>query len=129
MEPDQHTADINDAWAVQYRLKRSRLPLDTSTVRQHVAADMPGIYAIWVPTFAVDEFRCAYVGMSATDIRNRLLAHLRDAHNDQLHRDLRHFKGLATFSFQYTKNGKEAKLLESAMIQRLEPECNIAENR
>lgn len=129
MQTDPDTADINDAWAVQYRLKRNRWPLDTRTVRRHVASDRPGIYVIWVPTFAVDEFRCAYVGMSATDIRSRLLTHLRDAHNDRLHRDLRLFDGFATFSFQYTANGRDAKLLETDMIRRLEPECNIAENR
>ena len=99
------------------------------TIRFYQAGELPPVENLTALIYGEPRNREVNVGMSATDIRNRLLAHLRDAHNDQLHRDLRHFKDLATFSFQYTKNGKEAKLLESAMIQRLEPECNIAENR
>lgn len=129
MQPEPKTADVNDSWGVQYRLKRNRFTLDEANVRSRVAKDKPGIYAIWIPTVAIDVFRCSYVGMSSTDIRGRLLAHLRDAQNDQLHRDLRHFEGFATFSFEYAKDGRDAKALETAMIKWLSPQCNIAENR
>lgn len=126
MSPQLHSA--RDPWSVRYRLTRNRHPLDESTVRQLVDRDSPGVYAIWMPTFAVDEFRCAYVGMSGVDIRNRLLSHLRDAHNDQLHRDLRLFDGFATFSFEYTTDEREARALETALIKRLQPDCNITHN-
>lgn len=126
MSPELHQA--RDPWSVRFRLTRNQHPFNEDTVRKLVARDRPGVYAIWMPTFAVDEFKCAYIGMSGVDIRNRLLSHLRDAHNDQLHRDLRLFNGLATFSFEYTADEPEARKLETALIKRLQPECNITHN-
>ena len=117
-----------DPWSVRFRLTRNRHRFDEGTVRDLVDRGVPGVYAIWMPTFAVDEFRCAYVGMSGVDIRGRLISHLRDAHNDQLHRDLRLFRGHATFSFEYTVDEREARGLETELIKRLQPDCNITHN-
>lgn len=117
--------DESYVWYVAHRLRSDRLPYDAATVRAHVERNRPGVYAIWRPTFGVAEVRCAYVGMSETNIRGRLRQHLRDAHNDELSKFLRHYDGMTTFSFEYVDNVATVRKLEAALIDRLNPDANI----
>lgn len=123
---NQATNPDENLWAFNYRLERNAKPFTADSVKADAPA-VPGVYAIWAPPWA-QEVGCLYVGKSK-NMRNRLLQHLNDAQNDALYRYIRDYEGYLLFTAEPAASDAQAKLLESAMIQRLEPECNIAENR
>lgn len=113
-------------WAFSYRLERNAKPFTAESVKADAPAE-PGVYAIWAPAWAQD-IGCLYVGKSK-NMRSRLLQHLNDAQNDALYRYIRDYQGYLMFTAEPAASDTQAKAIESAMIRRLEPECNIAENR
>ena len=87
-----------------------------------------GVYAIWYRTLGHDE--CLYVG-SSNDMRRRLLEHLSGA-NNRANRALawRIGNGGSSVYFSVMPFGSALLLgdLETALIKRLQPECNITHN-
>ena len=119
------TTDEN-LWAFQYRLERESKPFTQEDIKSDAPAD-PGVYAIWPPPWA-QEVGCLYVGKSK-NMRARLLQHLHDAHNDCLYGFIRDYQGYLRFTAEPAVTDADAKAIESEMIRRLQPICNIAENR
>ena len=113
-------------WAFTYRLERNAKPFTADSVKADAPA-VPGVYAIWAPEWE-REVDCLYVGKSK-NMRSRLLQHLNGAENDALYRYIRDYPDCLLFTAEPAASDAQAKALESAMIRRLEPECNIAENR
>ena len=113
-------------WAFQYRLEREGKPFTQDGIRLGAPAS-PGVYAIWAPPWAQD-VGCLYVGKSK-DMRARLLRHLNDAQNDCLYGFIRDYRDYLLFTAEPATSDAEAKAIESEMIRRLSPQCNIAENQ
>lgn len=97
----------------------------------------PGVYAIWSSSL-FERDRCLYVGMS-DNIPRRLFEHLSGSGNPRLAESVSFFgspglgrPGIGSpryFTAKTTETYADAMRLESALIRRLEPEYNIAENR
>ena len=107
----------------------------------------PGVYAIWSSSL-FERDRCLYVGMS-DNIPRRFFEHLIGSGNPRLAESVSGFgspgfgsRGLGSsrfgspglgsprcFAAKTTDSHADAVRLETALIQRLQPEYNIAENR
>ena len=84
-----------------------------------------GVYAFW----RHDNGKCIYVGKGKDDpIRERLLAHWRGSHNEELKHWIRAFGAhldVCYMAVQYDRIDD----LERRLIKALKPETNIQHNR
>ena len=111
-------------FALLHQLQRDRRPFERVEVRK-LPLDRHGVYAIWEPPeYAGSDAKCAYVGMSITCVRRRLLDHINNETNPALRNHLRDFRDHVTFTVVFTDGDPETRDLERHAIDSLEPVCN-----
>ena len=115
--------NYTNPFSVEYRLERERQSFTRETVLQ-LPKNQGSLYALWLPTGTEDVPECLYVGESTTCVRRRLLQHLSDEDNPELRKQLRMFPDLVQFSVVFTEGRQETLALETALIQKLQPETN-----
>ena len=117
------TDNLITSFATRYQLERNRRPFKRRQVRE-LPKDRYGVYALWIPGEIDDAYTCLYIGLSVTCVRRRLLDHLSYEENPELRQQLRMFEDLVTFSVAFTENEAETNLLETSVIQDLQPLTN-----
>ena len=100
-------------------LQLERAPYNRPNVRR-MPEDGFGVYAIWV-----GYYDCLYIGKSEVSVKERLLFHLSaQEDNPCLRNELRSTRDYAEFSMCLTDSAEWADLLETHLIQDLQPRCN-----
>ncbi len=110
-------------FGLQYRLERELRPFKAENVRR-LPRGCAGVYALWLPPVAGRRWECIYVGMSSSDVRQRLRQHLQHETNPELARLLRLFPDLVKFSLALTRGRQETLALETAVIRAWQPAAN-----
>ena len=111
-------------FALLIQLQRNSKPFTRAVVRA-LPRDRQGVYAIWEPSeFGETTDKCAYVGMSTTCIRARLLSHINDETNPELRYHLRDFRDHVTFTVVFTNGDAETRALERHAITTWNPPTN-----
>lgn len=110
---------MSDAQTILHNLRTNRYLFDYDTVRSVVPSGYAGWYSIWVGG------RCVYVGTSDSDVRGRLLQHLRESHNLDLDDHIEYNQASMYFSAEIAQRGENVWDDEAWLIDQLGPSTNI----
>ncbi len=123
---------MSDLNQIARSLFTRRWPLDYDSIRSVVPTGIAGWYAIWIQLPGYRQPECAYVGVSdsgiASGVRERLLAHLNESHNDDLDDLIERYRYYMTFGVEQANIGENVWDIEDDLIGLLRPTTNIQLN-